>query len=212
MEADVEPRFKWWDGEGFAADFVWSLNDRRRHLDGNQRKLAAARYAIELEREGEERRIANLKRGEETPIASFEAFGKSAEHAAEKFNESRATVERAVKVVKEGADELVRAVERGEVSVSAAADVATLPKQQQSEMSVGISREIRPRARGAKKPRRVPQLMHLFIRLTPPNFPKSGLRYHLIPKMARSCRRYHLILSGPCRQLATRRLLLAPAA
>lgn len=133
LEAGIEPRFKTWDGEGFAADFVWSLNDRRRHLDGNQRKLAAARYAVELEREAKDRQGTRT----DLTLASNEAevaFGKSAEHAAEKFNESRATVERAVKVVKEGSDELIKAVERGDVSVSAAADVATLPKEEQQEI------------------------------------------------------------------------------
>ena len=39
-------------------------------------------------------------------------FGRSSEKAAEKFNESPATVARAVKVIKEGAVELIQAVER----------------------------------------------------------------------------------------------------
>lgn len=141
LEAGVEPRFQTWDGIGFAADFVWALNATRRHLEGNARKIAAAKYAIELEREAKERQG---KRTDLT-LASNEAevtFGKSAEHAAEKFNESRATVERAVKVVKDGAPELVKAVERGEVSVAAAADVATLPKPQQAEIVARGEKEI----------------------------------------------------------------------
>ena len=142
LEAGVEPRFQTWDGVGFAANFVWALNGPRRHLEGNARAIAAAKFAIELKREGEERRLANLRKGEEVPIASFEAFGKSAQHAAEKFNESRATIERAVKVVKDGAPELVKAVGRGEVSVAAAADVATLPKPQQAEIVARGEKEI----------------------------------------------------------------------
>jgi N6-adenosine-specific RNA methylase IME4 len=141
LEAGVEPRFQTWDGIGFAADFVWALNATRRHLEGNARKIAAAKYAIELEREAKERQG---KRTDLT-LASNEAevtFGKSSEHAAEKFNESRATVERAVKVVKDGAPELVKAVERGEVSVAAAADVATLPKQEQAEIVARGEKEI----------------------------------------------------------------------
>ena len=106
IAAGVEPRFKTWDGVGFAADFVWSLNDRRRHLDGNQRKLAAARYAIELEREGKERQAvigtANLT-GKCVSNDTDLEIGYSREKAAEKFNESPATVARAVKVVKEAA-------------------------------------------------------------------------------------------------------------
>lgn len=141
LEAGIEPRFKTWNGEGFAADFVWSLNDQRRHMDGNARKMAAARYAIELEREARERQ------GTRTDLTSVSNdtevdFAKSRDKAAEKFNESPATVARAVKVVKDGATELVKAVERGEVSVSAAADVATLPKPQQAEIVARGEKEI----------------------------------------------------------------------
>lgn len=145
LEAGIEPRFQTWDGIGFAADFVWSLNATRRHLEGNARKIAAAKYAIELEREGEERRLANLKKGVEAPTASNDAIGelgRSREIAAEKFNESAKSVERAVKVVKDGAPELIKAVERGDVSVSAAADVATLPKPQQAEIVARGEKEI----------------------------------------------------------------------
>lgn len=68
---------------------------------------AAARYAIELEREGKERS------GARTDLTSLSIdnevdFGRSSQKAAEKFNESFATVARAVKVVKEGSDELVK--------------------------------------------------------------------------------------------------------
>lgn len=181
LEAGVEPRFKMWDGEGFAADFVWSLNDQRRHLDGNQRKLAAARYAIELEREGKERQG---KRTDLT-LASNEAdvaFGKSAEHAAEKFNESRATVERAVKVVKEGSDELLQAVERGDVSVSAAADVATLSKPQQTEIVArgedAIIKEAARIRRVRKEEKKAER--EAIKRAVPDDLPRISMRYRLI--------------------------------
>lgn len=100
-------------------------------------KMVAARYAIELEREADERRLANLKQGNEVPMVSIDTIGefaKSREIAAEKFNESPATVARAVKIVKEGAPELVKAVERGDVSVAAAADVASLSPEEQAEI------------------------------------------------------------------------------
>jgi N6-adenosine-specific RNA methylase IME4 len=154
LEAGVEPRFQTWDGIGFAADFVWSLNATRRHLEGNARKIAAAKYAIELEREGEERRLANLRKGVEAPTASNDAIGelgRSREIAAEKFNESAKSVERAVKVVKDGAPELIKAVERGDVSVSAAADVATLPKQRQAEIVARGEREILEAAKAIRQ-------------------------------------------------------------
>lgn len=141
LEAGVEPRFQTWDGIGFAADFVWALNATRRHLEGNARKIAAAKYAIELEREAKERQGARTDLTSASNDANVE-FGRSREIAAEKFNESAKTVERAVKVVKEGAPELVKAVERGEVSVAAAADVATLPKAQQAEIVARGEKEI----------------------------------------------------------------------
>lgn len=150
LEAGVDPRFQTWDGIGFAADFVWALNATRRHLEGNARKIAAAKYAIELEREASERS------GMRTDLTSSQDcdkvdFGRSSEKAAEKFNESPRTIQSAVKVVKDGAPELVKAVERGEVSVAAAADVATLPKTQQAEIVARGEREILEAAKAIRQ-------------------------------------------------------------
>lgn len=120
-----------------------------------ERVISAGRYAVAREGEARARQIAvgiaNLtgkssqicddcepddqddffaapspKKG--APAPESIDFGRSVEKAAEKFNVSEKTVERSIKVVKDGAPELVQAVERGEVSVSAAADVATLTK------------------------------------------------------------------------------------
>lgn len=181
LEAGVEPRFQTWDGNGFAADFVWSLNATRRHLEGNARKIAAAKYAIELEREAKERQ----GRRTDLTLASNEAdvsFGKSAEHAAEKFNESRATVERAVKVVKDGVPELVKAVERGDVSVSAAADVATLPKQQQAEIVARGEDEIIKEASRIRRERKEEKKAEreAIKRAVPNDLPRISDRFHLI--------------------------------
>jgi hypothetical protein len=124
-----------------AADFVWSLNFTRRHLEGNARKIAAAKYAIEIEREARERQ------GTRTditlvPIGTEVEFGRSRELASDKFNESERSISRAVDVVRHGAAELVGAVERGEVSVSAGADVATLPRAEQAEIVARGAKEI----------------------------------------------------------------------
>ena len=48
----------------------------------------------------------------------------------------------AVKVKEEGIPELLEAVKRGQVSVSAAADVATLPKAEQTQIGARGEREI----------------------------------------------------------------------
>jgi MT-A70 len=140
LKANVEPEFEEWDGVGLAADFVWSLNGPRRHLDGGKKQLAAGRYAITREAE------AKARQGSRTDTSSQNwdevDFGRSVEKAAEKFDISKNTVSAAVKVLKEGAPELAAVVERGGVSVSAAADVATLPAEEQREIVARGEKEI----------------------------------------------------------------------
>jgi hypothetical protein len=84
---------------------------RRRHLDDNQRQMVAAR-------------IATLRLGD-NQHASIEAPSQS--DAASLLNVSRSGVQRAREVIDHGTPELVAAVDRGEVAVSTAADVASLP-------------------------------------------------------------------------------------
>ena len=60
-------------------------------MDGNERKMAAGRYLIELERE------AKARQGTRTDITSLSIdkkveFGASHEKATEKFNESKNSV------------------------------------------------------------------------------------------------------------------------
>jgi phage N-6-adenine-methyltransferase len=85
--------------------FVLSLNLRRRHLNESQRAMVAIKVRDFLS--------ANLHSGD------------TAEAAARLMNVSRRTVMHAATVQQEGAPELVAAVERGEVAVSAAAREAT---------------------------------------------------------------------------------------
>jgi ParB-like chromosome segregation protein Spo0J len=102
--------------------FVISLNLHRRHLNESQRALVASR-------------LANMRQGERTdtePSANLQKVSQAT--AAEMLNVSTRSVAAAAKVDEEGAPELVAAVEAGEVSVSAAAEVATLPKAEQVEV------------------------------------------------------------------------------
>ncbi len=108
--------------------FVVSLNLRRRHLDESQRAIVAAK-------------LANLSDGQTKSGASIEA-AVSQNDAAQMLNVSRSGVQRARAVIDDGAPELVEAVEHGRVSVSAAADVATLPKLQQAEIVARGEKEI----------------------------------------------------------------------
>ncbi len=116
LAADVSPRFETWRGEaGGEIAFVVSLNLNRRHLDESQRAMVAARLKKMLG--------PNLDPG-----------GDAAQKVADLMNVSRGSVFTAQRVEEKGAPELVAAVERGDVAVSTAADVAELPRQQQAEI------------------------------------------------------------------------------
>jgi N6-adenosine-specific RNA methylase IME4 len=108
-------------------EFVISLNLKRRHLNESQRQMVAAK-------------LANL--GEGRPINTAQTCAVSQEQAAELLNVSRRGVQNAKVVRRDGAPELVAAVEQGKVSVSAAADVATKPKHEQREIVARGEREI----------------------------------------------------------------------
>jgi N6-adenosine-specific RNA methylase IME4 len=85
-------------------------------------------------------KLATLKQGARTDLAPIGAMSQDA--AADMLNVGRRSVQRAREVIDQGAPELVRAVETGAVSVSAAADVATLPAAEQSEIVARGEKEI----------------------------------------------------------------------
>jgi hypothetical protein len=115
--AGAQPRFKGFD-DSDPLDFVVSANLHRRHLTDDQRTKVAAK-------------ITTLKRGDNQHTSNE---GTSQAKAAALFNASEAAVGRAVKVFTKGAPELVSAVEAREVSMSAAAVVASLPVEEQKEI------------------------------------------------------------------------------
>lgn len=125
VAAGVEPHFEVFEGADPVA-FVVSKNVARRHLDESQRAIAAAKIAV-------------LQRGD-NQHASIEAPSQA--KAATLLNVSRSGVQRAREVLTDGTPELVKAVEAGRVSVSAAADVATLPKVEQTEIVAKGEKEI----------------------------------------------------------------------
>ena len=92
--------------------FVVSMNLKRRHLSENQRAMVAAE-------------IATLEHGQRES-GQLAAVPTQAE-AAEMLNVSERSVRRAAVVRDNKVPELVDAVKQGRVSVSAAADVASLP-------------------------------------------------------------------------------------
>jgi ParB-like nuclease family protein len=130
LAAGVEPHSE--DFEGTfeeARDLVIDANLRRRHLDASQRALIAAR-------------LATMPQGRPTESGKFAGFPSqekaanlplvSQAVAAERLNVSERSVRDARKVIDKGTPELVQAVERGEVAVSVAAKVASLPRDVQA--------------------------------------------------------------------------------
>jgi ParB-like chromosome segregation protein Spo0J len=107
-DAGVEPRFESPDIDDPLA-FVIRKNALRRHLNESQRSMAAAK-------------AANMRQGERTDLQSKEGKSLSQEDAAKLFNVGTSSVQRAVLVIKHGRAELQQAVERGDISVSTAAE------------------------------------------------------------------------------------------
>lgn len=121
--AGIEPAFTVYTGDDPVA-FVVSLNLRRRHLDESQRAMVAAKLAT--------LRAGDNQHSEGLPIG----------RSSELLNVGERSVARAREVQEHGTPELVHAVEHGAVSVSAAADVATLSAQEQREVAARGEREI----------------------------------------------------------------------
>lgn len=136
---------KVYEGDDPAA-FVISLNLHRRHLTESQRAAVAAKLA-NISHGGDRKsdQAANL------PVVSQSS-------AAEMLKVSERSVRAAVKVMHEGDEVLVHAVERGDVAVSAAAKVAELPKEEQREIvQQGRVKEVAKATRHTGKPKTGPK-------------------------------------------------------
>jgi len=129
--------------------FVVSLNLHRRHLNESQRAMVAARVAT-LGHGGDRKsdQAANL------PV-------ETQARAAEMLNVSERTVRNARKVQQAAAPELAQAVERGEVSVSAAAEVATEPENRQREVVAKGDKEILAAAKEIRERRKAQSMTAL---------------------------------------------------
>jgi N6-adenosine-specific RNA methylase IME4/ParB-like chromosome segregation protein Spo0J len=123
--------------------FVVSLNLKRRHLDESQRAMVAAK-------------LATLGQGARTDLSPIGEMSQAA--AAELLNVGKRSVERAREIIDDGATELVAAVERGQVSVSAAADVASKPKDEQRQIVARGEREILEAAKAIRAERATARL------------------------------------------------------
>ena len=129
LAADVEcGPMREYTGDDPAA-FVVSLNLKRRHLSESQRGLVA-------------KRLATMRQGSRTDLGlSVNLPEVSQAEAAKLLNVSERTLRTAGTVLDQGAPELVADVERGDVSVSAAAYVASLPAERQTNIIAALPRD-----------------------------------------------------------------------
>lgn len=120
MELGRAPVFRTWDGTGSLVSFVVSLNLHRRHLTESQRAMVAAK-------------LANMEHGgnRKDQVANWRLDQITQADAAKLLQVGERSIQRAKAVLENAAEELVAQVERGEVAVSAAATVATLPTEWQ---------------------------------------------------------------------------------
>lgn len=116
-EAGITPKFEYYEGDD-PLGFLISANDRRRHLNDSQRMMIAAR-------------LATLPQGR--PKKTATSSGLSQSQASHLQDVSVAGVRLAKNVIERGTPELVAAVDQGEVTVKAAAEIAKLGKRAQAE-------------------------------------------------------------------------------
>jgi hypothetical protein len=142
-ELGLELLVRDWEGTGSLVAFVVSLNLRRRHLGESQRALVAARMKPMFEAEARQRMLV----GKASDPGANLPQGRARDQAAAIMGVSPRTVEAAGKVFKQGAPELIQGVEGGQLSVSAASDLAELPHDEQLEIVAGGKKAAAARAK-----------------------------------------------------------------
>lgn len=118
FERDVDPKYQEYKGKD-PLGFVISKNMARRHLSESQRALVAAK-------------LITAKKGGQP---GSDAKPETVKSAAAKLNVSPTTVKAAKKVRASGSAELVKAVEQGKVTVTAAAEAAKLTPAEQKKLT-----------------------------------------------------------------------------
>jgi N6-adenosine-specific RNA methylase IME4 len=129
-----------------ALDFVMDENLERRHLSESQRAMVAASIAT--------LRLGDNQHRQPAPIGapSFEFAAPDAQaqadqplvsqsDAADMMSVGRRSVQRAATVQEKGAPELVEAVRKGELAVSAAVEIAEAPIEQQAALIAALPRD-----------------------------------------------------------------------
>jgi ParB-like chromosome segregation protein Spo0J len=145
LAAGVEPSSREFDGDFDAARrFVISSNLHRRHLTVEQRSVAAAKLAnMVVGGDTRSDHSANLRNG-----------SISQSDAAEMLGVSTRSVTSASKVLKDGAPELVTAMESGEVKVSTAAELVGLPAAEQKKIVAAGAKAVKKAAKARRDAKR----------------------------------------------------------
>ncbi|MDN8089939.1 MT-A70 family methyltransferase [Burkholderia multivorans] len=132
-ELGIEPKIEEVAAGQSIERLVVSLNHHRRHLSDSQRAMIAGR-------------LANIGLG-----GNQHTGGVSQQQAAEDLHVSVASVQRAKSVLKNGADELIQAVDAGQIDVSNAAEIAKLPQPSQRKVLSVIDADILKQAKAIRQ-------------------------------------------------------------
>lgn len=128
--------------------FVISVNLNRRHLTTSQRAMIAAKIANLAV--GSNQHVLRVKRD----IATGEEISPPLKVAADSLKVDRKTAQFARTVTTSGVPELVSGVDAGKVSVSAAAEVAKLPAEEQTKVVAQGPDAVKAVAKLARESRR----------------------------------------------------------
>lgn len=137
MIAQVEPVYEKFIGsDEDKLAYVVSANLHRRHLTTSQKAMIASKLKVEFEKQAAERQKLSKGRGQKgkANLPDLKSSGQSRDKAAESVGVSGKSVDMATKVRRDGVPELAEAVTRGQVAISAAAEVAELPQDRQREI------------------------------------------------------------------------------
>jgi hypothetical protein len=147
LASGVRPRFIEWAKKGSPIEWVLSMNLHRRHLDEAQRAMIAAQAQEQFRDETRTRQkaLAGQRKNKARDLTADRREGRArtaTSKAAALLNVSPRLVERAAKVIRDGHPDLVAAVQRGDIALTPAAEVARLPRDQQTKaMRDGADRE-----------------------------------------------------------------------
>lgn len=115
--------------------YVLSLNLHRRHLTTSQRAMIGARAKKMYDEQAKERQRLSCGRGQKGQKKVTDLnIGQSRDHVGAKVGVAGPTIDDAKKVLTRGIPEVVAAVDSGELTVSAGADIVERPHAEQREI------------------------------------------------------------------------------